>query len=155
MTRARLSTRSFPLAPWRELDHITNRFGRLMEGASPWRSDGKLGNWFPAVDVEESPEQLTLTAELPGLSLDDVEVEIENSVLTISGEKRSEEEWGSAERRFHVWERRYGSFRRSFALPRRVKAEGIDARFKDGVLRIRMPKADESKGRKITVRTEG
>ena len=104
---------------------------------------------MPAVDVEETADELTLTAELPGLSRDDVEIELENNILTVRGQ-RSETKT-SEERRFHVWERRYGSFQRSFTLPRTVSADGISAEFEDGLLRVHMPKAAEAKGRRIEI----
>jgi HSP20 family protein len=109
--------------------------------------------WTPAVNVEETKEELRLTAELPGMTIDDIEIEVENNVLSVRGEKSQEEE--TKDRKFHVWERSFGSFERSFTLPRTVKAEGISAHFKDGILNVHMPKAPEAKGRKISIKAEG
>ena len=139
------------LSPWQELDQMSNRLNRMFGDRMNSEADG--ATWLPAVGVEETRDELLLTAELPGLRREDVEIELENNILTIRGHKeavRHEE----AERRVHVWERRYGSFQRSFSLPRTVVAEDIKATFQDGVLHVRMPKAPEAKGRKIEIRTE-
>lgn len=133
--------------PWRELDQLTNRLGRMFDTDWPTPSSG--GDWMPAVNVEESQDELLLTAELPGMTDDDVEIELENNILTIRGERT--EERSDGERRFHLWERRYGSFQRSFTLPRTVQADGISAEFENGLLRVHMPKAPEAKGRRIEI----
>jgi HSP20 family protein len=86
------------------------------------------------------------------MSIDDLEIEVENNVLSLRGEKRQEEEQG--DHRYHVWERSYGSFERSFTLPKTVKADEISAHFRDGILYIEMPKAPEAKGRKISIKAE-
>jgi len=108
--------------------------------------------WNPSVNVEETNEELRLTAELPGMNIDDIEIEVENNILSLRGEKREEEEKG--ERKFHVWERCYGAFERSFTLPRTVKADEISAHFRDGILHVTMPKAPEAKSRKISIKAE-
>ncbi|HSM61238.1 MAG TPA: Hsp20/alpha crystallin family protein, partial [Longimicrobiales bacterium] len=95
--------------------------------------------------------ELILTAELPGMSENDISIEMENNVLTISGEKLEQRTEGDEERRYHLWERRYGTFQRSFTLPRTVKADEIRASFEKGVLRVHMPKMEEAKGRKIAI----
>lgn len=138
------------ISPWRELEDLSTRLGRFFDEES-WPRGSNGGNWLPAVNVEESGEELLLTAEMPGMSRDDIELELENGVLTIRGEKREEREEGSEERRYHVWERRYGTFQRSFTLPRTVRAEDINADFRDGVLHVRMPKSEEAKGRRIQI----
>ncbi len=138
------------LSPWQELDTLTNRLSQLFdEGVPAGRGDGNA--WLPAVNVEESPAELTLTAELPGMKRDDVEIELENNVLTIRGEKSHEHKEGSEERRYHLWERSYGSFQRSFTLPRTVDPQRISAEFENGVLTVTMPKAAEARGRKIEI----
>lgn len=103
--------------------------------------------------MEETRDELVLTAELPGLREADVDIEPENSVLTIQGRKEETREEGQEEQRSHLWERSYGSFQRSFTLPRTVLADKISATFQDGVLHVRVPKAPESKGRKIEIRS--
>lgn len=136
--------------PWRDLDTLTNRLTQMFDdGEFPTPSSG--GNWMPAVNVEETSDQLVLTAELPGMKREDVELEVENNILTIRGEKGEQRQEGDENRRYHLWERRYGAFQRSFTLPRTVKADDIEAEFKDGILFVRMPKAPEAKSRRIEI----
>ena len=139
--------------PWRELDQLTNRLSQMFE-ASNFPMPSSAGAWAPAVSVEETQDELILTAELPGVQPDDVDVEIENNILTIRGEKREERREEDENRRYHVWERTYGVFQRSFTLPRTVRADQIAAEFKDGLLRIRMPKSAEAKSRRIEISGE-
>ncbi len=87
------------------------------------------------------------------MNIDDIEIEVENNILSLRGEKREEEEVKD-DRKFHVWERCYGSFERSFTLPRTVKADQISAHFRDGILHVQMPKAPEAKSRKIAIKAE-
>lgn len=149
VTRYTGRRRSPFLSSWGELENLSSRLNRIFDES--WGEETNGGRWVPAVNVEESGDELLLTAEMPGMSQDDIELEIENNVLTIRGEKREEREEGSEERRYHVWERRYGSFQRSFTLPRSVQADDITADFEDGVLHVRMPKSEEAKGRKIQI----
>ena len=137
------------LSPWRELDQMTSRSNRLF--SDRWVPDGKSVTWLPPVNVEETRDELVLTAELPGLREADVDIEFENSILTIQGRKEETREEGQEEQRFHLWERSYGSFQRSFTLPRTVLADKISETFQDGVLHVRVPKAPASKGRKIEI----
>ena len=125
---------------------------RLFDDEFPFAS--MRNGWSPAVNVDETPDALRLTAELPGVSSDDVEINLENNVLTIRGEKHEERTEEDAEHRVHLWERRSGSFTRSFTLPRTVSAEDITAEFENGVLTVMMPKAPESRGRRIEVATK-
>ena len=134
---------------WRELDEVSNRLARLFDDASVRRANG--GMWSPPVTVEETADELIFTAELPGMSDENVNIEVENDVLTISGEKTEQRTEGDEERNYHLWERSYGSFRRSFTLPRAVSAADATAHFDKGVLEIRLPKAPEAKGRKIKI----
>jgi HSP20 family protein len=136
--------------PWRELDQLTNRLSQMFEKDFPMPSSA--GTWAPAVSVEETQDELVLTAELPGVKPEDVDVELENNILTIRGEKREQRKEEDENRRYHLWERTYGSFQRAFTLPRTVRAEDISAEFSEGLLRIRMPKAAEAKSRRIQIR---
>lgn len=106
---------------------------------------------FPAVEITESAEEFTATAELPGLEPKDVQLSFENGMLQIKGEKKNERE--TQNKKFHVFERAYGSFQRSFTFPADVKADKITAEFKDGLLTIHVPIAakPESKASKITI----
>jgi HSP20 family protein len=138
------------ISPWADFDLLGSRFGRLLEDINGLERVGN-GPVAPAVNIEETPEQLTLTAELPGMKQEDINIELENNVLTISGEKFDERTEEDAERRYHLWERKYGSFQRSFTLPRTVMADGISASFDSGVLTVHMPKIEEAKGRRIAI----
>jgi len=146
--------RTRTISPWRELDEMSNRLSRMFDDGSTTAAEGRSA-WMPAVNVEETRDELVLTAELPGMRQEDVEIELENNVLSLSGQKEeTRTEGGEEERRYHLWERRWGGFQRSFTLPRTVKADEISATFQDGVLRIHMPKAPEARGRKIEIRKE-
>jgi HSP20 family protein len=147
MAITKYSVRRPSHAPWADFD--TNRLARMFDDSffSPARS----GGWVPAVSVSETNDELTLTAELPGLIEDDISIELENNVLTISGEKADVREEDDADRRYHVVERSYGSFTRSFTLPRTVDGSKIVATFENGVLSVTLPKAAEAKGRRIEI----
>ncbi len=109
-------------------------------------------DWVPPVNVSETPDAILVTAELPGVSPDDVEIQVEENVLNLRGEKREERLAEDAERHMHISERVTGSFTRSFTLPRKVDVEGISADFGEGVLSISIPKAPETRARKIEVK---
>mgnify|MGYP003574844855 CR=1 FL=1 len=153
MAITRYSRRSPFLSPWQELEAVSNRLNRLfVEPASGEARDRSA--WSPSVNVEETQEEILLTAELPGMSIDDVEIEVENNVLSLRGEKKAEIE-EKDDRRFHVWERCTGSFQRQFTLPRTVQVDKINANFKDGILYVQMPKAPQAKPKKIAIKAEG
>lgn len=126
-----------------QMDRVfSDLFGRLEQPVS---------GWYPAVDVRETDETFVITAELPGLDPNDVDVSVEDGTLLISGEKKTERT--ESEDTFHLSERTYGRFERSFTLPRSVDANKVEADFRDGVLHITLPKAAESKPRRIEVKT--
>jgi HSP20 family protein len=106
--------------------------------------------WAPAVDISERKDAYLVTVELPGLKPEDLDITMEDGLLTIQGERQFGQE--SSEQQFHRVERRYGAFRRSITLPAHVTAEGIQASFEDGVLQILVPKAEEAKAKRIQVR---
>ena len=141
--------RSPTYSTWRDFDEVTNRLARLFDDVNVRRGNG--GIWAPPVSVAETTDELIFSAELPGLSEENVSIDIENDVLTISGEKTEERTEGEEERNYHLWERSYGSFRRSFTLPRAVDTTQATAEFENGILEIRLPKAAEAKGRKIEI----
>ncbi len=136
-------------ASWPDLDLFSNRLSRVFGNA--WDATEPTGAWIPAVNVEEAADELLLTAELPGMREEDINVNIENNILTIRGEKREAREEADEGLKYHVWERRYGSFHRSFTLPRSVQADEIRADFESGVLTVRLPKAPEAKSRPIAI----
>lgn len=111
---------------------------------------GRGGRWMPAVDVREDQKNIAVDVELPGIKPEDVNVSVENGVLSVSGEKRAERKEGE-EGRFHTVERSYGSFFRSFQLPQGVDESQITADFHDGVLTIDIPKAALPQPRRIQI----
>lgn len=142
------------LAPWRELNELYSRMSRLFDEA--FGTGGVAGSvaWAPAVDLAETADNIVVTCELPGMTAEDVEISLENNVLTIQGEKKEARTEEDSERRYHLWERTYGAFRRSFTLPRTVDADKISAEFANGVLTITLPKTAEAKGRRIPISTK-
>lgn len=138
-----------PLA--RRFPEFDNRLRRLFEGTFGELED--IG-WSPAVEVSETDEALELTAELPGMKAEDVEIELENDVLTLRGLKKaeSEKEEKKGKVTYRVTERSYGEFCRSFTLPSNVNADDISAVFESGVLHVHLPKTAEARGRKIEVK---
>ncbi len=150
MAITRYSLRTPSLSPWRELEEASSRLSRFFDDL-PYSGPSETATWMPAVNVSETKDELVLSAELPGMKEDHISIEMENGVLTLSGEKQEERTEGDEERRYHVWERKYGSFQRSFTLPRTVKADDIRAHFDNGILEIHLPKVAEAKGRKIAI----
>ncbi len=118
---------------------------------SDFVANGEAGQrtWLPAVDIYENDDAFVATADLPGLKKDDIDVSLEDSVLTVSGERKFETSEG--EGTYRRVERAYGTFRRSFTLPRGVDGAKVEAKFEDGVLTLTLPKTEIAKGRKITV----
>jgi HSP20 family protein len=106
--------------------------------------------WAPALDISERKDAYLVTVELPGVEADDLEITMEDGLLTIQGERHFTSK--SSEQQFHRVERRYGAFRRSITLPAQVQAEQIEASFDNGVLQIVVPKAEEAKPKRIQVR---
>lgn len=127
-----------------ELDRFLDRFWD--EGERPAPMD-----WRPELDLSETNEALAITVEIPGIEPKDVQVMLENGMLTIRGEKRQETE--RKDERYFRSERRYGAFTRSLRLPANVDAAKIDAKFKNGVLTVVMPKTAEARGLAIPVKT--
>lgn len=128
---------------------LRREIDRLFEDASGGRM-----TWMPAVDVREDTSNLTIDFELPGIDPDQVEVTAENGVLTVRGEKRAERKEGK-EGRWHLVERSYGSFSRSFQLPAGIDEGQIDAQFENGLLQVRIPKAALPRPRRIQVQRSG
>ena len=137
---------------WADLDLLANRMSRIF-GDSGMRNLTYGADWVPPVSVEERDREILLTAELPGMTEDSVEITLENNVLTISGDKREAREGRDTGGKYHLVERSFGTFRRSFTLPRTVHADGITANFDHGLLTVRLPKADEAVSRRIELST--
>jgi HSP20 family protein len=107
---------------------------------------------MPAMDVYETEDKLVVIVELPGLSAEDVEVQVEDSTLTVSGKREFSSEVN--EEHYHRIERRYGAFSRAVTLPPQVDARKVDARFEDGVLTVEVAKAEKAKPKKIQVKAQ-
>jgi HSP20 family protein len=105
--------------------------------------------WYPEVDVEENKDAYRLVMELPGLNKEDVQISLEDGLLIVKGEKKSEDE--KKEVNYHYYERRFGKFERVFRINSDIKQDKVDASFKDGVLTIDMPKAETAKPKQIAI----
>lgn len=138
--------------PFRELTalqgEVNRLFSRFGDGTTSERQ-----SWTPSVDVIETDDAIKLHAELAGMDPKDISIEVQDNVLTVSGERRFKEE--VKEDKYYRIERRYGSFTRSIALPQTVDESKIEATYSDGVLEVTVPKAEIAKPKKITVSVGG
>ena len=139
--------------PFREMSSLQERMNRLMSDyrtRSPFGEEEMAqGAWIPAVDIYETKESIVLNVELPGVTKDDISLEVKDSTLTIKGEKKLEK--NVKEENFHRMERTYGSFTRAFTLPSTVQQDKVKAKFRDGILEIMLPKEEEAKPKQIKV----
>jgi HSP20 family protein len=136
--------------PIRELDSLQGDMNRLFDQFF----DGRAGNaasrrWVPAMDLVETDDHLVLRGDLPGLTEDDVDIEIKDNVLTVSGERTAQHE-DQAEG-YHRVERSFGSFSRSLTLPHGVEPEKVEAKFENGVLEVEIPKPAEAKSTRVQI----
>ena len=135
--------------PWTDMLSLREAMNQLME-ESVVRPGAARGQGFvPALDVSETQDAYFVEAAVPGLKPEDLEITLENNVLTLKGQTRQESE--DKQRNFHRVERRFGSFQRTIGLPNTVKADAIQASLEHGVLKLEIPKAEEIKPRKISV----
>ena len=123
---------------------LDESFGRAYGPESP-------SLWQPVVDIEEQPDRYVVRAELPGLKLEDIKITLKDYQLVIRGEKRRDEE--KKDSTYHRVERVYGQFERAFTLSHAVQSDKIDAIYRDGVLELSIPKAEEAKPREIQIKT--
>jgi HSP20 family protein len=142
--------------PFRELDEVQNRLSTFF-GGFPLRLPGngkslKLPDWSPLVDITEDDHEYLFKADLPEMKKDDVKVTIENGILSISGERKTEKE--VTKKKYHRIERSYGSFERTFTVPDDADPAKIAAEFKDGVLKIHLPKSPMAKPKAIEVKVQ-
>lgn len=138
--------------PFRDITTLRDEMNRLFNRAT---GDGVSSGsaWTPTVDIFDTDQAIVLRAELPGLTPEDIDIEIDDNVLSLKGERRFEET--VQEGRYYRLERAYGHFQRNVTLPQGVKADEISASFDNGVLSVRVPKADEIRPRKIAVDAGG
>ena len=148
-------TKRTPFTPFAAIDEgdgFNALFRRMFN--EPGLAMGGSMLWSPSVEVADTKDALVLTAELPGLSEDDITLTIENNMLSIAGEKRSEREVKKDDDRYLLSERYFGAFQRTFTLPATVDAEHIKADFDKGVLTVTIPKSPQAKGRVISVKAK-
>lgn len=138
--------------PLRELDGIISRFNNNLAVANDSNSEITSPEWAPSIDIKENSESYVIRAELPGVARQDVNVTLENGLLTIRGEKKVEK--STAEDKTHRTECFYGSFFRSFRLPQHVEEDNVSAKYKDGILNLIIPKAAKAKPKEIKISVE-
>jgi HSP20 family protein len=138
------------LEPFRGISTLQDQFNRLFnESFRNHTEESALTTWAPAVDIYETPNELVVKADLPDVNEKDIDVRVENNLLTIRGERKFEK--SVSEENFLRVERTYGAFSRSFSLPNTVNSEAIGAEYKNGVLTVTLPKREESKPRQVKV----
>ena len=142
--------------PGRELTTIRDEMNRLFDdffsGFPERRRELLESEWAPRVDIAETDDNVVVTAELPGVNQDNVDITVVNDVLTLKGEKKDEKE--IKKENYHRIERSYGNFQRSVSLPTGVQADKAKATYKDGILTVTIPKAEESKPKSIKINVE-
>ncbi len=132
-------------------DEMNRMFDRFLSREG-WEDDESLSkaNWYPSVDVSENKDEFVITAELPGMKKDDVQITFANNVLKIEGERNKEEE--KQDTNYHRVERSYGKFVRSFQVPSQIQGDKIGADFKNGILTIHLPKAEAAKPKEVEIK---
>jgi len=143
------------LAPFRDFERMRRDMDRFwdsfLEGGQRRKTDDS-GEWFPSLDVAETKNDLVVKAEVPGMDAKNIGISISDGVLTIKGEKKEEREEKEAD--YHLVERSYGAFTRSIRLPAEVHGDKINATYKNGVLKITLPKSEEAKKKEIKIKVE-
>lgn len=132
----------------REMDRLWDSF--FERGIR--RKPEEVSDWFPSLDVSETKNDLVIKAEVPGMEPKDIDISLSDGVLTIKGEKKQERE--EKEEDYHLIERSYGSFARSIQLPKGVQSDKIQATYKNGVLKVVLPKSEEAKKKEIKIKVE-
>jgi HSP20 family protein len=136
--------------PATEVDSLQSEMNRLFDGFFGNGRRNGARRWIPPMDLAETEEELVLTADLPGMSEDDIAIEVKDNVLAISGERRDAREENG--RGYHRAERSFGRFARTLALPRGVDAQRVSAKFDQGVLEVHIPKPEERKPHRVQIR---
>ena len=142
------------LTPFWEFDKVRRQMDRLwdsfLEGGLTKR--GEEGEWLPSLDVAETKNEVVVKAEVPGMDAKNIDISLSDGVLTIKGEKKQEREEKEAD--YHLVERSYGSFTRFVQLPTGVQSDKISASYKNGILKITLPKSEEAKKKEIKIKVE-
>ncbi len=143
------------LTPFRDFERMRRDMDRLwgsfFEGSLKKGTDGEA-QWLPSLDISETSNDLVVKAELPGMDPKDIDISLNDGMLTIKGERKQEKQ--EKEENYHLIERSYGSFCRSVKLPKEVKHDKVKASFRNGVLKIVLPKSEESKKKEVKVKVE-
>lgn len=136
-----------------EVDSLQSEMNRLFDGFFGTKANGTGRRWVPPMDLAETEDELILTADLPGLSEDDVSIEIKDGLLRLTGERRDSRE--TEGRGYHRVERGFGRFSRTLTMPRGVDAERVSAEFHNGVLEVHIPKPEERKPHRVEIGRNG
>jgi HSP20 family protein len=136
--------------PWAFEKRVQRMFDNFLDLPRDWEFPIKGGELFPNVDISETPQQYNIRAEIPGMKKEDIKISINKNCLTMSGEKKEEKKTDGE--KFHRMESYYGSFQRSFVLPDGIKADKVEAGFKDGVLTVTVPKSEETKEKTVDIK---
>jgi HSP20 family protein len=157
----KLTRRQFPfaprflpspfLAPFADFGDVNENTQHLFDEVFGKDFPMKTQNWAPAVNVAETKDEFTVTAELPGLNTENVSVDFTDGILTISGEKVDEKTEKDDDRTYYMWERRYGSFQRTLPFPGGIDDKKIAAEFKNGVLTVHLLKTEEVKPKRLAI----
>ena len=144
-----------PWEPFKELQRMRTDMDRLWESffeGKPARRQEDMSGWVPSLDLAETKDSYVVKAEIPGMEAKDIDISLQNDLLTIRGEKKQEKE--EKEENYHFVERTYGSFSRSIRLPQEIRGNKIKASYKDGVLKVTLPKSEEAKKKEMKIKVE-
>ena len=133
--------------PFRDFNTFNERMSKIM--GRDWETPASTTVWSPSADIFETDNEIVLKMELPGMDAKNIDLKLENNVLTLKGERRFEKE--AKEENYHRIEREYGGFSRAFVLPVSVNEDKVTAEYKDGVLKVLLPKREEVKPRPIKI----
>ena len=145
-----------PFRPFGELERMRNEVDRLwdtfFEGRPRTRKAREDGEWLPSLDVSETKSDLVVEAEIPGMDPKDIDISLSDGTLTIKGERKHEKE--EKEKDYHLIERSYGTFTRMVRLPKEVKRDKISASYKNGILKVILPKSEEAVTKEVKIKVE-
>ncbi len=136
--------------PFQEMLNLRRTVDRLFDNANADREWGQPALWGLAVDMVENKDDFVVKASVPGINPDDLDISYSDDTLTIKGEVKEDKE--VKEDQYHLRERRYGSFMRSITLPNKIKGDAIEASYQNGVITLRLPKAEEVKPKRIAIK---
>lgn len=143
------------LAPFKDFETMRTQMDRLWdsfhEGRARRRLDEEL-EWLPSIDVAETKNDIVVKAEVPGMDPKDIDISLSDGTLTIKGEKKQERE--EKEEDYHLVERSYGTFTRSVQLPKQVKHDHVSASYKNGILKVILPKSEEAKTKSVKIKVD-